>query len=124
MQLAVRDPGVSWGSVLRYRGLNLKSGGEFKVCFCDSDLLPAGHTCKDPADFSIEVGKLHATVLQCLLPNPKMTRGSCLSQPHGGLRCYGEGVTVPEDYLAVPEPNAPRPNAPLATTLMAFCQYG
>jgi hypothetical protein len=126
--LAVRDPGLSWGSVLRFKGMTLSSGGEFKVCFCDSDLLPAGHTCKDPEDFSVEVGKLHATGLQCLLSNPKMTRGTCVEQEHGGgLRCYAEGqtvptVAVPDDYLAVPSPNPPRPD--LATMLMAFCQYG
>jgi len=126
--MAVRDPGISWGSVLRFNGMTLSSGGEFKVCFCDSDLLPDGHTCKDPEDFSVEVGKLHATGLQCLLSNPKMTRGTCVEQEHGGgLRCYAEGqpvpsVAVPNDYFAVPAPNPPRPD--LATMLMAFCQYG
>ena len=38
---------------------------------------------------------MHATGLQCLLSDPKMTRATCESQLYGGLRCYdGDAPTV------------------------------
>merc|ERR1719265_2275515 len=87
--LSREDPGVSWGEMLRFKDLQFSSGGEFKLCFCDSALLEgANAVCNGPEDYTIEVGKIHATGLQCLLSNPKMTRGTCVKQHYDGLRCY------------------------------------
>lgn len=124
--LAAEDPGISWDQILRFKGLEFSSGGEFKLCFCDSALLMGDNAiCDSPDDYKIEVGKVHATGLQCLLSNPKMTRGTCQSQEYGGLRCYdGEvpEITVPEQYLGVPNPSGH--NWPATTQmLMAFCQF-
>jgi hypothetical protein len=122
--LAAKDPGISWEKVLRYRDVKITSAGKYKLCFCDSDLLD-GALCRTPADYSIEIGTVHATGLQCLLSNPKMTRGTCLSQYFGGLRCYDEAVpdiTVPTQYLGIPDPSGQTWDS-LTTMMMGFCQY-
>jgi hypothetical protein len=122
--LAAKDPGISWEKVLRYRDVKITSAGKYKLCFCDSDLLD-GALCRTPADYSIEIGTVHATGLQCLLSNPKMTRGTCVSQYFGGLRCYDEAVpdiTVPTQYLGIPDPSGQEWDS-LTTMMMGFCQY-
>jgi hypothetical protein len=122
--LAAKDPGISWEKVLRYREVKVTSAGKYKLCFCDSDLLGGG-ICRTPADYPIEIGTLHATGLQCLLSNPKMTRGTCVSQYFGGLRCYDETVpdiTVPTQYLGIPDPSGQEWDK-LTKMMMDFCQY-
>jgi hypothetical protein len=122
--LAAKDPGISWEKVLRYREVKITSAGKYKLCFCDSDLL-GGALCRTPADYSIEIGTVHATGLQCLLSNPKMTRGTCLPQYFGGLRCYDDNVpdiTVPTQYLGIPDPSGQTWDS-LTTMMMGFCQY-
>jgi hypothetical protein len=121
--VAAQDPGNSWGEILRFEGVTFAQGGEFKLCFCDSSLLGPNEICGQPEHFSVEVGTVHATGLQCLLSKPEMTRGTCVPQLYGGLRCYegpGKTVDVPEDYLAVP-PQAGR--SPVAASLITFCQF-
>jgi hypothetical protein len=51
--------------------------GEFKVCFCK------GH-CRAPSDFAVEVGRVIASGVSCLLSLPKH---GCVEMPFGGLRC-------------------------------------
>jgi hypothetical protein len=122
--LAAKDPGISWEKVLRYRDVKITSAGKYKLCFCDSDLLGGG-LCRTPADYSIEIGTVHATGLQCLLSNPRMTRGTCLPQYFGGLRCYDEKVpdiAVPTQYLGIPDPSGQTWDS-LTTMMMGFCQY-
>jgi len=124
--LAAEDPGISWDQILRFKGLEFQSGGEYKLCFCDSALLGEGEICNDKTDYTVEVGKIHASGLQCLLSNDKMTRGTCEKQEYDGLRCYDEGEEVPDiqvpiDFLGVP--SATRARAEIVDMVVAFCQY-
>jgi hypothetical protein len=125
--LAAEDPGISWDSMYRFKDIEFSSGGEFKLCFCDSDLLPgANNICDKAEDYTIEVGKIHATGLQCLLNDPKMTKGTCVQQFYGGLRCYDGAaptVTVPTDYLGVPNPLGGDTRSDLVTSLISYCQF-
>jgi hypothetical protein len=127
--LTTEDPGISWDTLLRYKDVTFTSGGEFKLCFCDSDLLQElegpNAVCDGPEDFTIEVGRVHSTGLQCLLSNPKMVRGECAEQMYGGLRCYDDEVpehVIPSEYLGVPNP-AGADRSALATSLITFCQF-
>lgn len=123
--LAAEDPGVSWGSILRFKDVEFTSGGEFKLCFCDSSMLTAGNICSKPEDFTVEVGSIHATGLQCLLSNPKMTRGTCQAQYYNGLRCYdgdAPDVQIPAGFLGVPNPSGHQWSSE-TTMLMGFCQF-
>jgi hypothetical protein len=120
------DPGHSWGSILRFQDVVFHSGGEFKLCFCDSDLLDDDGfaICDSPEDFTIEVGTVHSTGLQCLLSNPKMTRATCAEQRYGGLRCYdGDAPTVevPTEFLGVPDPSGGWSTQ--MAMLAGFCQF-
>lgn len=127
--LAAEDPRISWEDILRFKGINFNSGGEFKLCFCDSDLLTGANAiCDGPEDYTIEVGSVHATGLQCLLSNPKMARGTCVDQEYNGLRCYDDeiplpNVTIPTDYLGVPNP-ADTDWSDMTHMLMSFCRFG
>lgn len=120
------DPGISWGGLLRFRDLTFATSGEFKLCFCDSALLAGNAVCDGPEDYTIEVGRIHSSGLECLLSNPTMTRGTCVEQAYGGLRCYdGEApaANVPSGYLSVPSVDlAGRGDLPHA--LITFCQFG
>jgi hypothetical protein len=121
--VAAQDPGISWSNILRFDGVTFSQGGEFKLCFCDSSLLGPNEVCSEPEHFSVDVGTVHATGLQCLLNKPDMARGTCVEQLYGGLRCYGgsgSSVEVPEDYLAVP-PQTGRSS--MAASLITFCQF-
>jgi len=121
--VAAQDPGISWSNILRFDGVTFSQGGEFKLCFCDSSLLGPNEVCSEPEHFSVDVGTVHATGLQCLLNKPDMARGTCVEQLYGGLRCYGgsgSSVEVPGDYLAVP-PQTGRSS--MAASLITFCQF-
>lgn len=93
--LRVRDFGYSWESMLRFKGITFKSGGTFKLCFCDSSLLPSGSACRTEADYSVEVGTIHASGVSCLIANPDLQRVSCVGQYYGGLRCYRQYGEAP-----------------------------
>merc|ERR1719456_1638551 len=43
--LAAEDPGISWPELLRFSELEFVSGGEYKLCFCDSSLLGENEIC-------------------------------------------------------------------------------
>merc|ERR1712025_1404528 len=74
-------------------------GGAYKACFCDHDLatVQPGICRADKADFSVDVGKVHVSGVECLLHEEKYTRRSCFTQPYGGLRCHetAPSLTVP-----------------------------
>lgn len=93
--LAPVDSGFSWSEMLRFKPLKIESGGTFKVCFCDSELLRPGETCSEVQHFNVEVGKLHSSGISCLLTQKKLQRVSCVVQHHLGWRCYGT-YTAPE----------------------------
>merc|ERR1719199_2119512 len=102
--VAGADPGISWDALLRFEGVEFPSGGEYKLCFCDPSLLASG-ICSAAEDFRIEVGRVHATGLECLLTNPRMQRGTCVQQMYGGLRCYDGAapeIETPLGYLEIP----------------------
>lgn len=84
--------GTSTASVLRFTGLRFNSIGRYKVCFCDSALN--GAACTERSHFPIEVGTIHVSGVSCLLTEVKLRRGECVSQFHGGLRCYPKGMAV------------------------------
>merc|ERR1719146_221721 len=122
--IAGEDPGISWDKLLRFDAVEFMAGGEFKLCFCDPSLLPSG-ICSAPKDYKIEVGKVHATGLECLLTNPKMQRGTCVPQMYGGLRCYDGAVPstpVPPEYVAIPDTSRDD-LSPKAKLLLGFCQF-
>jgi hypothetical protein len=129
-ELLAKDPGISWDGLLRFKDVTFTAGGEYKLCFCDSDILTdikgENAICGDsPEDYMIEVGSIHATGLQCLLSNPAMARGTCTPMLYGGLRCYEDeppAVAVPSDYSGVPNP-AGVERSELITSLITFCQY-
>jgi hypothetical protein len=101
--LSAPDYGLSWSDLLRFEGVTFHQAGTFKVCACDSAV--AANNCTVADDFTVEVGKVHASGLQCLLAKPQFARGECISQKYGGLRCYPDGApeaTVPWDSLGVP----------------------
>ncbi len=51
------DLGFSHGQLLRFFPVTFSSGGTFKLCFCDSELLADGKTCMQKQDFSVEVAR-------------------------------------------------------------------
>jgi len=122
--IAGEDPGVSWDKLLRFDAVEFTAGGEFKLCFCDPSLVASG-ICSSPTDYAIEVGSVHATGLECLLTNPKMQRGTCVSQYYGGLRCYDDTaptVEIPDGYVAIPDTSRSQ-LSPKAQLLLGFCQF-
>ena len=58
--------------------------GEYKVCFCDLDLVDA---CVDASSFGVQVGIAYASPLSCLADTPTFVRAACRPQGGGGLRC-------------------------------------
>merc|ERR1719263_654282 len=78
----------SFAKLLRFKPIEIGTGGTFKVCFCDSTLLAEGAVCAATKDFSVTVGTIHASGVSCLISNKKLQRVSCASQLYGGLRCY------------------------------------
>jgi hypothetical protein len=122
--LAGEDPGISWDKLLRFDAVQFAAGGEFKLCFCDPSLLASG-ICSRPTDYKIEVGKVHATGLECLLTNPKMQRGTCVPQMYGGLRCYDGAapvIEIPDGYVAIPDTTRSELSEK-AQLLLGFCQF-
>merc|ERR1712166_708737 len=94
------DHGASWSKLLRFPNITFSSAGTFKLCFCDSTILPTGkNSCRDVSDYAIEVGTMHSSGVSCLIQEPSLRRASCVEQYYGGLRCY-EG-TAPSPEVAV-----------------------
>jgi hypothetical protein len=61
--------------------------GEYKVCFCDLDLV---EDCgAGPQSFVVQVGVAYASPLSCLSAEPTFVRAACQPQSGGGVRCYG-----------------------------------
>jgi hypothetical protein len=87
--VVVKDHGFSWSNMLRFKNITFQSGGTFKLCFCDSTLVPA---CRTERDFSIEVGKIHVSGVSCLISQPSLRSAACVEQYYGAspksLRCY------------------------------------
>lgn len=85
-------------TLLNFRQIEFSSGGTFKVCYCDSDLLPNNvASCTHHSHFTIEVGKVHASGVTCLIRESRFQRGVCASQTYGGLRCYEAGTDIIEE---------------------------
>jgi hypothetical protein len=96
--LPISDQGFSWSKLLRFGPIEFKSGGTFKLCFCDSALLGGGQ-CNTVADYAVEVGKIHSSGVSCLLGKPELQRVACTEQYWGGLRCYR--------HMDAPQPAVP-----------------
>jgi len=94
-----KEQGFSWNKMLRFKPVEFKSGGTFKLCFCDSTILGPGEVCSTEKDYKIEVGTIHASGVSCLIKNPKLQRVSCEDQFHGGWRCY--------EHMEAPRPPPP-----------------
>jgi len=108
---------VSTSEVLRFAPVGFarqaSGAGKYKVCFCDSALLPEGQTsCLSETDYSLEVGELYVSGVSCLLANPKFRRGTCYNMFHGGLACSEEN--------ALPALESMPPKAGLPTSWAAF----
>jgi hypothetical protein len=83
--------GLSTADVLRFSPVNFESGGSYKVCFCDSSLLPEGQQyCHAESDYDVEIGKLIVSGVSCLLQEKDFRRRECYPQFHGGLACSDE----------------------------------
>merc|ERR1719387_3072130 len=94
--LPVVDYGYSFDKMLRFKDIVFKSGGTFKLCFCDSTLITG--PCKTEADYSVQVGTIHSSGVQCLISKPELQRASCVPTYFGGgssLRCYKSPMEAP-----------------------------
>jgi hypothetical protein len=94
--LPVKDFGYSFDKMLRFKDIQFKSGGTFKLCFCDSSLITG--PCKTEADYSVQVGTIHSSGVQCLISKPELQRASCVPTYFGdgsSLRCYKSPMIAP-----------------------------
>jgi hypothetical protein len=94
--LPVVDYGYSFDKMLRFKDIQFKSGGTFKLCFCDSSLITG--PCKTEADYSVQVGTIHSSGVQCLISKPELQRASCVPTYFGkgsSLRCYKSPMEAP-----------------------------
>jgi hypothetical protein len=89
--------GLSSPEILRFKPISFVSGGSYKVCFCDSALLPAGQQyCHAESDYSVEIGELIVSGVSCLLQEKDFRRRECYNMFHGGLIC-SDSLEYPED---------------------------
>jgi hypothetical protein len=80
--------GLSSDNILRFMPVSFLSGGSYKVCFCDSALLPTGQQyCHAESDYSVEIGELIVSGVSCLLKESDFRRRTCYNMFHGGLIC-------------------------------------
>jgi hypothetical protein len=87
--------GLSTTEVLRFKPIEFETGGSYKVCFCDSSLLPAGQQhCHAESDYDVEVGSLIVSGVSCLLQETDFRRRTCYGMFHGGLAC-SEDIEYP-----------------------------
>jgi hypothetical protein len=94
--LPVIDYGYSFDKMLRFKDIQFRSGGTFKLCFCDSTLIKG--PCKTEADYSVQVGTIHSSGVQCLISKPELQRASCVPTYFGdgsSLRCYKSPMEAP-----------------------------
>jgi hypothetical protein len=92
--------GLSTANVLRFKPVAFETGGSYKVCFCDSSLLPAGQQhCHAESDYDVEVGELIVSGVSCLLQEKDFRRRTCYNMFHGGLAC-SENIEYPVDNTA------------------------
>jgi len=62
--------------------------GTYQVCACDASLGTAvGSPCRNLEDFTVDLGTLHSSGVQCLLGDTRLARATCTAQGFGGLRC-------------------------------------
>jgi len=103
-----RGYGLSDGEVLRYKPVTFTTGGSYKVCFCDSSLLPAGQEhCLGESDYDIHAGDLVVSGVSCLLANQDFRRRTCYDMFHGGLACTdNDQLVLPNDASLVNEVNS------------------
>jgi len=120
------DKGESRLDILRFKGLRIDTGGQFKVCFCDKETLGANEFCKKATDYKVDAGTIHVSGVSCLIHEPKFQRGVCVEQFYGGLRCYDSEAPVldiplaPEGMDWQVDSNNPAPDLDVST----FCLYG
>jgi hypothetical protein len=120
--LPVYDAGFSWGNMLRFKPIQFSSGGEFKLCFCDSTLVPGGR-CAKASDYAIEVGSVHASGVSCLVQKPELQRVACAEQFHQGLRCYAHGDAPTPEPPRVDETALPTGDTVTDIDLATLCMY-
>jgi len=118
--LATEDYGFSWDQLLRYRNVAFSSGGTFKLCFCDSEVLPKGKMCSTKEDYAIFVGTVHASGVSCLIADSKLQRAACASQYYGGYRCYRD-MPAPQLTLPTMKETYYAPTGDETMTLTTFC---
>jgi len=122
--LPALDLGFSWGAMLRFAPIRFTSGGTFKLCFCDSALLPSGRTCRSVEDYAVEVGTVHASGVSCLIGKPELQRASCASQFHGGLRCYRDrDAPDPQPPVLAPLSAGGAESGEYMEALQTYCMY-
>jgi hypothetical protein len=101
------DLGYSWGKLLRFKPIQLDSGGRFRMCFCDHTLTEKGE-CQRPEHYSLDLGYVHASGVSCFMDQDRFDRERhCVSQFHGGQRCYSAPefepvVGEPQDQIVTP----------------------
>merc|ERR1712025_594869 len=89
--------GLSTPEILRFMPISFESGGSYKVCFCDSALLPKGQQyCHAESDYSVEIGELIVSGVSCLLQEKDFRRRMCYNMFHGGLIC-SDDIKYPEE---------------------------
>jgi len=81
--------GLSSSCLLRFNGVQFRSGGRYKVCFCDSTLLRPGQTdCQAEEDYSVTLGEVFVSGVSCLLDDPRFRKVDCTNMAgDGGLAC-------------------------------------
>lgn len=123
------DSGNSWHEMLRFDGVTFSAGGKFKVCFCDYETLAGDNVvCAKTEHYKLEIGVVHVSGVSCLLEDSKFQRGTCVSQRHGGLRCYPGPHTDPThphmaEELPVPTDGA-ADEGPAGAETSTWCLYG
>lgn len=82
-------PSILYNNTLQFDNLALR-GGDYKVCMCDSDLLPDyRQRCTEISDYSVEVGHVHVTALSCALVRAQHRILDCEKMSAGGQICNG-----------------------------------
>lgn len=120
--------GFSWAELLRFPSLSVPAG-TYKACFCDSALTTtqAGICLANKADFKVDIGLVHVSGVECLLQDAKYTRGTCVAQGYGGLRCHEANAppAAPAEGVAAVSTVTDGPAAEEVTaSVSAWCLYG
>jgi hypothetical protein len=107
--IGVEDYGYSWDKMLRFNSITFKTGGTFKLCFCDSSIQD---TCNSRQDFNVQVGTIHASGVSCLIKEKSLQKASCVEQFYGdSLRCYSGDAPTVELPILPPRPAVEPPRA-------------